>query len=144
MEDSKFGFKSILVPFIKTLENQFHKGKFGEQYLCVGIKGERWLVEKEIFEQTYEIVLNPDHLPNAGKMVTAAEFHKMQTTQNLVRYSNGIEGTYALATDYAAYVSSIKSKEAFEAGREEDPLKAIYGQRHWKYPEYEDYEKQTK
>jgi len=42
------------IPYISTLENQKHKGEFGKQYLCVGIKGEKWLVEKEIFESTYE------------------------------------------------------------------------------------------
>ena len=44
------------IPYISTLENQKHKGEFGKHYLCVGIKGERWLVEKEIFESTYELV----------------------------------------------------------------------------------------
>ena len=43
-------------PYIKTLENQKHKGKFGKHYLCVGIDGERWLVEKSIFERTYELI----------------------------------------------------------------------------------------
>ncbi len=43
-------------PYIKTLENQTHLGKFGEQYLCVGIENERWLVDKNIFEKTYEEV----------------------------------------------------------------------------------------
>jgi hypothetical protein len=38
------------------LENDNHKGEFGKYYICVGIKGERWLVEKEIFESTYEEV----------------------------------------------------------------------------------------
>jgi hypothetical protein len=44
------------VPYISTLENQKHKGEFGKHYLCVGVKGEKWLVEKEIFESTYEAV----------------------------------------------------------------------------------------
>jgi len=56
MEDARHGWKPDLVPYISTLENQFHKGEFGKQYLCVGIKGERWLVDKDIFEQTYEEV----------------------------------------------------------------------------------------
>lgn len=56
MEDAKYGFLPDLVPYISTLENQFHKGEFGKHYVCVGIKGERWLVEKEIFESTYEKV----------------------------------------------------------------------------------------
>jgi hypothetical protein len=56
MEDSKYGLKPDLVPYVKTLENQFHKGEFGKNYLCIGIKGERWLVEKSIFESTYEVI----------------------------------------------------------------------------------------
>jgi hypothetical protein len=46
------------IPYISTLENQKHQGKFGNQYICIGIKGEKWLVDKEIFERTYEEV-NP-------------------------------------------------------------------------------------
>ena len=53
--EDDFKFSPILVPYIKTLENQFHKGEFGKNYLCIGVKGEKWLVEKEIFEQTYEL-----------------------------------------------------------------------------------------
>jgi hypothetical protein len=52
--DAKYSTKTEPVPFIKTLENNYHKGEFGKHYLCVGIKGEKWLVEKEIFESTYE------------------------------------------------------------------------------------------
>lgn len=54
MQDFKYGIKPDSVPYISTLENQYHKGEFGKQYLCIGIKGEKWLVDKEIFEQTYE------------------------------------------------------------------------------------------
>jgi hypothetical protein len=56
MEDHRFGCAPDLVPFVRTLENQHHKGEFGKQYICTGIQGERWLVEKEIFESTYEEV----------------------------------------------------------------------------------------
>ena len=41
-------------PYISTLKNQKHFGKFGKHYLCVGIDGERWLVDKNIFERTYK------------------------------------------------------------------------------------------
>jgi hypothetical protein len=54
MLDAKYGIKSEMVPFVSTLENQYHKGEFRKQYLCVGIKGEKWLVDKDIFEKTYE------------------------------------------------------------------------------------------
>jgi hypothetical protein len=43
-------------PYISTLENQRHLGSFGEHYVCTGIDGERWLVDKGIFERTYEEV----------------------------------------------------------------------------------------
>lgn len=56
MEDAKYRLQPDLVPYISTLENQFHIGEFGQHYVCVGIKGERWLVEKLIFESTYEEV----------------------------------------------------------------------------------------
>ena len=56
IEDAHFGIKSMLIPFVQTLENDNHKGEFGKHYICIGIKGERWLVEKEIFESTYELV----------------------------------------------------------------------------------------
>jgi hypothetical protein len=58
MEDVKYGIQPDLVPYIATLENQYHQGDFGKHYVCVGVKGERWLVEKEIFELTYEEVSN--------------------------------------------------------------------------------------
>ena len=54
MEDAKYNFQPDLVPYISTLENQFHRGEFGKHYLCVGINGEKWLVDKDIFEKTYE------------------------------------------------------------------------------------------
>lgn len=44
------------VPFITTLESQRHFGRFGQYYICIGPEGERWLVEKNIFEKTYEVV----------------------------------------------------------------------------------------
>ena len=54
-----FGEHEIKVPYVSTLENQQHLSHgFGRDYLCVGVKGERWLVEKEIFESTYEEVVN--------------------------------------------------------------------------------------
>lgn len=56
MEDAKYGLQPDLVPYISTLENQFHRGEWGKHYLCVGINEEKWLVEKEIFERTYEEV----------------------------------------------------------------------------------------
>ena len=52
------GKNEIQVPYVSTLENQKHLSHgFGREYLCVGIDGERWLVEKSIFERTYEKVI---------------------------------------------------------------------------------------
>lgn len=56
MEDAKYNFKPDLIPFVKTLENQHFTGEFGKNYICEGFNGERWLVEKSIFESTYELV----------------------------------------------------------------------------------------
>ena len=53
-------FEQEEYPYISTLENQKHEGEFGKYYLCVGIKGERWLVEKYIFESTYKEVKKTD------------------------------------------------------------------------------------
>ncbi|MCU0405209.1 MAG: hypothetical protein MUE99_11750, partial [Chitinophagaceae bacterium] len=44
------------VPYLTTIESQRHFGLFGKYYVCKGIDGERWLVEKDIFEKTYEEV----------------------------------------------------------------------------------------
>ena len=43
-------------PYITELENDKFFGEWGENYLCCGIDGERWLVEKSIFERTYEVI----------------------------------------------------------------------------------------
>ena len=51
------GKHKIKVPYVSRLENQKHLSRgFGKDYLCVGVDGERWLVEKSIFERTYEEV----------------------------------------------------------------------------------------
>ena len=58
MENDKYDCgQPDLVPYIATLENQKHRGQFGKHYLCIGINGEKWLVDKDIFEVTYEAVL---------------------------------------------------------------------------------------
>lgn len=57
-ENAHYGFSQpeSSIPYVATMENQKHKGEFGKQYICIGIKGERWLVDKEVFESTYEEV----------------------------------------------------------------------------------------
>ena len=55
MENDRYGCaQPDLVPYISTLENQKHRGEFGKHYLCYGIDGEKWLVDKGIFERTYQ------------------------------------------------------------------------------------------
>jgi len=54
-------FNPTPIPYISTLENQKHNGVFGMYYVCTGINGERWLVEKSIFEATYEPVSEHSH-----------------------------------------------------------------------------------
>lgn len=57
MENERYRIRQPnLVPYISTLENQKHRGEFGNNYICRGIDGERWLVEKSIFERTYKQV----------------------------------------------------------------------------------------
>jgi hypothetical protein len=52
------GKHEIKVPYVSTLENQQHLSHgFGMEYLCIGINGERWLVDKDIFEKTYEEII---------------------------------------------------------------------------------------
>lgn len=70
MEDSRYGLKPDLVPYITTLENQCHHGEFGKHYLCVGVKGEKWLVDKDIFEETYELAATPTTAGNKLKYKT--------------------------------------------------------------------------
>lgn len=56
IEDARLNIEPKVVPYIQTLENPKHMGEFGKHYICTGIDGERWLVEKSIFERTYELV----------------------------------------------------------------------------------------
>ena len=108
MEDARYGIDSTpsLVPYIKTLENQHHTGEFGKHYLCIGIKGERWLVEREIFESTYEQV--KDHVPDVG-MVTGNDkdlFYQKQVmnpypseSQSYTAYEKGFAEGYNKAKE---------------------------------------------
>lgn len=56
--------KQIDKPFsVDTLEGDDIAGKAGD-YLCVGVEGERWPIDKDIFEKTYTKV--EDSEPPAG------------------------------------------------------------------------------
>lgn len=47
--------KSAKKPAIKTLEG-WYEVEEGNHYIVTGIKGERYPVEKEIFEESYELI----------------------------------------------------------------------------------------
>jgi hypothetical protein len=47
--------KSARKPAIKTLEG-WYEVEEGKHYIVTGVRGERYPVEKEIFEETYELV----------------------------------------------------------------------------------------
>jgi hypothetical protein len=49
-------YTPIEVPYVETLENQRLFGEFYRYYICTGYKGRRWLVEKEEFEATYQLI----------------------------------------------------------------------------------------
>jgi hypothetical protein len=51
-------------PAIKTLEG-WYEVEVGKHYIVTGVRGERYPVEKEIFEETYEIVFEPDFLDDS-------------------------------------------------------------------------------
>ncbi|MEK5308325.1 hypothetical protein [Bacillus sp. FSL M8-0326] len=44
-------------PAIKTLEGRYEV-EVGKHYIVTGVRGERYPVEKEIFEETYEKVID--------------------------------------------------------------------------------------
>lgn len=45
---------------VETLEGTFH-GRKGD-YLVVGVRGEKYIVRRDIFEETYELVQTPRHV----------------------------------------------------------------------------------
>ncbi|MBL4951095.1 hypothetical protein JK635_02420 [Neobacillus sp. YIM B02564] len=47
--------KTKRIPAIKTLEG-WYEVEVGKHYIVTGVKGERYPVEKEIFEETYDLV----------------------------------------------------------------------------------------
>lgn len=53
--------KAIRKPAIKTLEG-WYEVEVGKHYIVTGIEGERYPVEKGIFEKTYELIFEPDFL----------------------------------------------------------------------------------
>jgi hypothetical protein len=71
-QDARAGVtKPNLVPYISTLENQYFTGEFGENYVCTGDEGERWLVKKSVFELTYEELPDGKDRFRPGPLVAA-------------------------------------------------------------------------
>lgn len=106
------------MPYISTLENQMFFGRFGENYVCTGIKGERWLVEKEIFESTYEpVVKTLDELAKEigtiplGQIVSESRYYvqSIYTIDNVNRriifHTEGMPGQelWGLLREYPDY-----------------------------------------
>lgn len=48
-------FEKDKIPFIKTLEGEYPVVE-GKHYIVIDVRGERYPVEKGIFEETYELV----------------------------------------------------------------------------------------
>lgn len=49
------GIKKVMKPYLQTLEG---KSTFDtDVYIVTGIKGERWAVRKDIFEEAYELLV---------------------------------------------------------------------------------------
>ncbi len=53
------GFTDNHMPFIYTLGNFPLEGHFYRKYICVGHKGERWLVDRHLFEVRYKLIRYP-------------------------------------------------------------------------------------
>lgn len=53
------GIKMVEKPYIQTLEGHYPVEE-GRHYIVTGVRGERYPVEKEIFEETYELVNEED------------------------------------------------------------------------------------
>lgn len=49
------GIRLVKKPYIKTLEGE-HPVETGKHYIVTGVRGDRYPVEKEIFEETYDLV----------------------------------------------------------------------------------------
>lgn len=55
------GVQKVKKPYIKTLEGEYFVEE-GKHYIVTGVRGERYPVEKEIFEETYELVEDEDEI----------------------------------------------------------------------------------
>ena len=96
-------------PYISTLENRQHFGEFGQHYLCIGIKDERWLVEKEIFEQTYEL---SQLKPQEGEWISVKD--KLPEDKKWVMYFDP-ELTYSTGRIQWCFGSYFKDEKYWES-----------------------------
>jgi len=55
--NDEFGEKNT--PFIQTLEGKLLYGEYGKHYIVFGNHEDKWLVRKDIFEDTYEVINEP-------------------------------------------------------------------------------------
>src|SRR5690606_34276440 len=60
MGENVRGIVIVNKPYIKTLEGEYFVEE-GKHYIVTGVRGERYPVEKEIFEETYELVEEGSH-----------------------------------------------------------------------------------
>ena len=52
------GYNQDDIPFINTLEGRALQANFGEHYIVFGNHNDKWLVKKEVFEDTYQEVID--------------------------------------------------------------------------------------
>lgn len=55
----EFDIKVRQLPYVNTLEGKILYGEYGEHYIVHGNHGDKWLVRKDIFEETYELTKQP-------------------------------------------------------------------------------------
>lgn len=48
----------VNIPFVETLEGRELQGTYGNHYIVFGNHGDKWLVKKDIFEDTYQEIKN--------------------------------------------------------------------------------------
>jgi hypothetical protein len=55
----EFNISNRQIPYISTLEGKLLYGNYGEHYIIFGNHNDKWLVRKDIFEETYEKINKP-------------------------------------------------------------------------------------
>jgi hypothetical protein len=60
IEKGEFDTSERRIPYVNTLEGRELQGEYGQHYLVFGNHGDKWLVKKDIFEETYELINKKD------------------------------------------------------------------------------------